>query len=63
MKVSKLITTLQEMERSYGDLEVSITLSYPVGETETGIVSETNIFIGYDQHEDHDEINIRSFPY
>ncbi len=64
MKVSELIKALQAMQESYGDLKVSITVhDGPVTNTPAKIMSSEDIFLGYDQMEDHDEINIRSFPY
>lgn len=57
MKVKELIKALQEMEEIYGNLEVSITV-------DNGVVTSTNdIFLGYNQFENHSEIDLRNFPY
>ena len=46
------------MQESYGDLDISIAM-----DNEGKTFASECIYIGYDQFEDHDEINIRSFPY
>ncbi len=63
MRVSKLIKALEDMKDSYGDLQISLSMAFPKND-EDGIITENeSIFLGYDQFEDHDEINIRTFPY
>ena len=70
MKVSDLIKTLQASQVSYGDIEVTMTIAAnvdnpPVERNGNGevVMSADITFIGYDQFEDHDEINLRTFPY
>ena len=62
MKVSEVINELEKMKLTWGDLSVSISVTYPKG-SEIEVMNAEQLFFGYDQYEDHDEINIRSFPY
>lgn len=62
MKVSELRSALEHIEKSVGDLPVSVTLSV------NGLVRGENLFIDVQTMEGDDgkpfeEVNIRDFPY
>lgn len=58
-KTSEVITTLQEMVKSYGDLPFTISMH-----SDSVVVNSEVIYFGYDQFDNKsDEINIRNFPY
>ena len=68
MKVSEVIKALQEMEKSYGDLQLTISIDFKksdlLEDKDVQVINAENLFFGYDQFDDKsDEINIRSFPY
>ena len=68
MKVSEVIKALQEMEKSYGDLQLTISIDFKksdlLDDKDVQVINAENLFFGYDQFNDKsDEINIRSFPY
>lgn len=66
MNVSELIRELQGFQDEYGDLPVTISSTYPREKDipdVAPIVNSGELFVGYDRYDDHDEINIRSFPY
>lgn len=61
MTVSQLVKVLQGMHDVYGDLKVSLHLDQGPGDRP--IITDDDIFLGYDQYEDGDKIDIRNFPY
>ena len=68
MKVSEVIKALQEMGKSYGDLQLTISIDFKksdlLDDKDVQVINAENLFFGYDQFNDKsDEINIRSFPY
>ena len=46
------------MKETYGDLNVTITTS-----VEGKIQSSEVIYVGYNQYENHAELDLRDFPY
>jgi hypothetical protein len=64
MKVSEMISELLAMEKTYGDLDVCVSLEVNRDMEKGQIVSEENLTFSYNQmSEEKEEIGIQNFPY
>ena len=59
MIISELIDTLEYCKKTYGDIKLNLSMDAKPGE----IITSEVIMTRYEQHEDHDELSITSFPY
>lgn len=64
MKVSEMIASLLAMEKTYGDLEVCVSLEVKKDMKKGQIISESDLTFSYNQmDEEKEEIGIQNFPY